>query len=333
MSPEVSILLPVGPVVEHLDEAITSLERQTLTDFEVCLVLDGVDTSSAVRVRARVAADARFRVLENDGRGLVDALRTASCAARARLFARFDADDVAHPERLARQVEFLERNWDIAVCATRWHVLSDGDPGGGYERYRAWQESLRDPQAIARERFFESPIAHPTVCMQRDVFETLGGYRERGWPEDYDLWLRALELGPCIAILEEDLHGWRDHPERHSRTHSRYARDAFLRCKAHFLVRLPLPIEGVWIWGAGPIGTRLGRFLRAEGQAIEGFIDIDPRKIGSTRGGLPIVSAEHGLALSPSLILAAVGGEGSRLLRRTLERNGLVAGTDFLTVA
>lgn len=329
----ISVLIPIHGSGPHLRVALDSVEAQRETDIEILIVDDDCAYAVLEELERRARRDSRYRLIESPRRGLIHALNAGLDAAQGTLLARFDADDWMHPDRLRLQRAYLDAHPEIALVATQFHLL-DAQPGGGYERYRDWQNALVTPQQIELARFIESPIAHPTICMRTRALRKLDGYRDCNWPEDYDLWLRLIDAGAGLAKLPEDLHGWRDHPSRTSRLHPRYQPEAFRRLKAHFLKIGPLRTHArAWIWGAGPIGTRLYRALGDEGARIAGFIDIDPKKIGSTRGGLRIHSPEI-LAKEPdAFLLAAVGGAGSAVLRARLLEWGLVEGRNFLSVA
>ena len=115
-----------------------------------------------------------------------------------------------------------------------------------------------------------------------------------GWPEDYDLWLRLLESGVRFQKVPEVLLHWRDQPQRTSRVDPAYRPESFLDCKVAHLVKGPLrDISRVSVWGAGHWGGRLGKRLMGAGYKVAFFVDINPRKIGGTRHGAPIVAAEN----------------------------------------
>jgi len=167
----------------------------------------------------------------------------------------------------------------------------------------------------------------------------VGRYQEHDWPEDYDLWLRMYLTGMTFAKLPEVLVGWRESAGRLTRADSRYSLENFLRTKAHYLALGPLKgRDGVVIWGAGMMGRRISKHLLREGTALDSFVDIDPRKIGRTRRGRPIISPEELPArlseFESPIVLAAVGARGARqLIRERLEAFGLVEGKDWLGVA
>ena len=136
-------------------------------------------------------------------------------------------------------------------------------------------------------------MANPSVMVRSTWFEKMGGYQENGWPEDYDLWLRMYLAGAVFAKVPEVLLSWRDHPDRITRTDSRYSVTNFLRAKAHYLARGPLlDRDAVIIWGAGMMGRRLGKQLENQAVTLAAFVDIDPKKIGRTRRGKPIIPPE-----------------------------------------
>ena len=93
---------------------------------------------------------------------------------------------------------------------------------GGALRYERWLNSLATPQAIERDLFVECPLAHPTFFLRADAVATAGGYRDRGWPEDYDLLLRLWRAGGRLGTVPEVLLHWRERAGRLSRTHPSY---------------------------------------------------------------------------------------------------------------
>jgi cellulose synthase/poly-beta-1,6-N-acetylglucosamine synthase-like glycosyltransferase len=167
----------------------------------------------------------------------------------------------------------------------------------------------------------------------------IGGYQEHYWPEDYDLWLRLYLAKARFAKVPEVLLYWRESPERLTRTDARYSVKNFLRAKAHYLMLGPLADrEAVIIWGAGQMGRRLSKHLLLEGAPIVAFIDIDPKKIGRTRKGRPILAPEQlkgelGKYARP-VVLAAVRSRGARsLIRERLAGMGLREAIDWWAVA
>ena len=104
-------------------------------------------------------------------------------------------------------------------------------------RYATWLNALCTPDAIRDALFVESPIAHPTAVITRAALDGVGGYRDTGGPEDYDLWLRLLLAGHRAAKVPEVLLSWRDSPRRLSRVDPRYHRRRFFATKVEHFAR------------------------------------------------------------------------------------------------
>ncbi len=335
--PAVSVLLPVRNAAPHLAGCLQSLSGQSLRDFEVVAVDDGSQDGSGEILEQWAAGDDRFRVFREPACGLIASLNLGLAACRAPLVARMDADDVSHPKRLQLQFERLESCPEIGVVSCLVRHYPHGGVGEGFKIYEAWLNSLLDHEAMARERFIESPLAHPSVMVRMELLLQAGGYRDRDWPEDYDLWLRLFGAGARFEKIPKPLFFWREHPRRLSRIHSRYTTDAFLRCKAHYLLDGPLAgADRVVVWGAGRTGRRISRYLMAGGAPVEVFVDIDPRKIGGIARGRPVVPAEDLPALleGRTVVIAAVASRGARSeIRQRLREFGLVEGGNFWCVA
>ena len=337
--PRVSILLPVRDAAATLEAAMASLAAQTYADFEIVAVDDGSADGSRALLGAWADRDGRVRVLESGGAGLVPALRAAAAAAGGEFLARMDADDVAAPTRLERQLALLESRPAVAACGTGVRYFPPAHVRGGARRYARWLNALHEPAELVRDIFVECPIAHPTLMVRRAAFAAVGGYRDPGWPEDYDLVLRLWAAGHGLANVPAVLHDWRERPGRLSRTDPRYALDAFRRCKVHWLRRtLLVGARPAVVWGAGPVGKRLALALREAGARVAGFVELDPRKIGQEIHGAPVVAMAELprlLARLPeALVLGAVGSPAGRAaVRVEAARLGLVEGRDFVAAA
>ncbi len=334
--PRLSVLLPVRNAGPVLNECLASLEGQSLDDFEVVAVDDGSSDGSRDRLVALAARDPRFRVLAGPARGLVAALNLAAGSATGKLLARMDADDVAHPDRLALQAQFLDAHPETAILGCRVRLIGAPVTGNqGMRGYLAWQNQLLDHQAMARDRFVESPLTHPSVMMRAEALAALGGYRAFDGPEDYDLWLRAFEAGLGFAKLPQELLDWRDSERRLTRCDSRYAQERFRALKIETLGRCHLRGNRlVVVWGAGPIGKGWARALKAAGHSVAAFVEVDRRKIGQRIDGAPVLSLPQVSSLSGCLHLGAVGQPGARSrIREVAAGLGLVDGVDLLAVA
>jgi glycosyltransferase involved in cell wall biosynthesis len=296
-----------------LPACLESLRAQTFPDFEVLAVDDGSRDASRALLEAAARADPRLRVLETGGRGLVAALAAAAAAARGDLLARMDADDAAHPDRLRLQARRLDDDPGVDVLGCLVELVDGGDfQNQGMRAYVEWSNTLVGHDAIAGDILVESPLAHPSVMMRAGVYRGLGGYRAFDGPEDYDLWLRAWRTGRRFAKVPEVLLRWRDGPTRLSRTDPRYAAERFFDLKLHALLDATEAGDAFVVWGGGPIGKGWARALLARGRVVRAFVDVDPRRIGRTIHGAPVLASAEAARHRGAIHLAAVGSADAR---------------------
>lgn len=337
--PAISVVMPCYNSAETLSESLNSLVQQTLADFEVILIDDGSTDSTGEILEQWAHRDHRFRVLHQSHQGIIPALNKGLEACQASYVARMDADDCCHPERLERQVAYLKSRPGVDVVACLVTAYPEGQVRAGFSIYIEWLNSLVRDADIRREIFVESPLVHPSVAFRLESVKQAGSYQEYGWPEDYDLWLRLYLAGARFGKVPEVLLKWREHPDRLTRTDGRYSLENFIRAKAHYLILGPLKgRDAVILWGAGMMGRRLSKHLARKGAPLVAFVDIDSKKIGSTRRGLPVIPPED-LPLwwrryANPAVLSAVGARGARrLIREQLNRFGLREGQEWWAVA
>jgi len=321
--------------VDFVSDAIGSLRAQSFSAFEILAVDDGSTDGSGDLLRALAREDSRLRVLSQEPKGIVAALELARRRARGRYLARMDADDIAHPDRFSSQLDLMASDFRIVAAGTGVSYFPRDQVKDGSLRYEAWINSLTSHDSIVRDLFVECPIPHPTLLLRADVLALIGGYREVGWPEDYDLLLRLWEVGGRFGKVPESLLQWREGPDRLSRTDPVYSEDSFRRCKVHFLLRSHLEGgRGVVIWGAGPVGKAFAREFQAQGGTLRAFVDRAPNKLGQEIHGVPVVAPADAGQFEGDFHLAAVAQPGGREeIREDLRGLGLTEKSDFLAVA
>lgn len=333
--PTLSVLLPVRDALDSLDEAVTSILVQDIPSMEVLAVDDGSRDGSGELLRRIAGEDPRVKVFSQGPRGIVSALELARSKAKGRYLARMDADDIALPGRLKAQVALMESDPRVVASGTGVEYFPRGRVKEGALRYEKWINSLTSHEAMVRDLFVECPLAHPTLMMRADALDLVGGYRDRGWPEDYDLVLRLWEAGGRFGKVPEVLLRWREGEDRLSRTHPAYAEEAFRRCKVHFLLQTHLAEDrGVVIWGAGPVGKAFARELKGQGGRLRAFVDLSPRKEGQEVHGVRVFHPKEARRFPSEFHLAAVAQPGARAeIRRALQALGKVEIRDFVAVA
>jgi len=330
-SPLISVLLPVRNGGDYLSAAVASILDQSESDLELLLI---DDHSSDRAIENLEFGDTRLRVLQNKGQGIVNALNTGLQQARGEFAARMDDDDISLPHRFRAQLDYLLENPDVAIVGGKVEIFSAAGIAGGFRRYQDWINGLTERPDIHREIFIECPLPHPTVFMPRSTLLTLQGYRDRAWAEDYDLLLRADAAGLGMGKPDSVLLHWRDHPDRLSRTESRYANEQFLEAKAHFLSKTRIQGRDVLIWGAGPTGRTLHDALIRQGANILAFLEVHPRRIGGLKRDQPVLHFERVSEYPDALVLVAVGVPSARdEIRSYLLDVGMVEGESFVFVA
>jgi hypothetical protein len=221
---------------------------------------------------------------------------------------------------------------DISGCCVE--IFSDAGIRGGLERYQDWLNSVCEPEQVRNQVFIESPLPNPTLMFRRAALQRLGGYRNNGWPEDYDLLLRADAAGMSMGKPAPVLLRWREHETRLTHTDSLYDRQNFMQAKSHFLACSRLQNRSVIIWGAGPSGRLMYDLLSAEGATLKGFLEVHPRRIGGYKRGLPVWPIDKVKDLGSSMLLVAVGAAGARAeIEAYLHEHNKIAGQDYLFVA
>jgi glycosyltransferase involved in cell wall biosynthesis len=188
--PRVSVIMPVYNSEKYLCEAVESILAQTLRDLEIIAIDDGSTDSSLSILKRYHQQDKRTVILTHSkNQGIVSALNRGLKMGRGKYIARMDADDISLPERLEKQVEFLESHPQVGILGTDALFM---DTQG---REIARMVKARDDLSIRWMSLFSTPFFHPTVMIRRSVLieynlNYLPGVQSA---EDYDLWLRLLE--------------------------------------------------------------------------------------------------------------------------------------------
>ncbi|MBW8769597.1 MAG: glycosyltransferase [Gemmatimonadetes bacterium] len=230
-APRVSVVMAVHDGERYIGAAVDSILGQQLGDLELIVVDDGSTDRSAEIVRAR--DDRRVRLITNERNlGLAPSLNVGLAAARGELVARLDADDVALPQRLARQVAFMDANPRVALLGS-WYreMAADGTPG-------ALVKLPTEHWELRWHMCLYSPFAHSAVLWRRTlVAERVGAYDERlAYSMDFDLWRRIAERLEVANVPESLLH-LRAHERSMTATYGERAREG-LRMQAAYAARL-----------------------------------------------------------------------------------------------
>lgn len=201
--PKVSVIMSVYNGERYLPEAIDSIINQTFKDFEFIIINDG----STDRTKEIVESydDERIMLIEQANMGLTKSLNRGLRLANSEYIARMDADDISHPERLYKQVSFLEQNKDVGLIGTDLLVINEN----GKLLYNI--KLPPDSPTIKQNMLKCNQFGHGAVMLRKECIDRIGFYREEVGPvEDYDLWLRISDEYD-VANICEPLYQWRFH--------------------------------------------------------------------------------------------------------------------------
>lgn len=328
---KVSVLLPFYNAEKTLALAIESLIGQTLASFQLVLVNNASTDQSNAIAQSFAAQDTRIRVVEERQPGIVFALNTGLKYCNTAYIARMDADDIALPQRLEKQLAWLEAHPSVDLVSSLVAHQSVLPNAQGYQKYVDWINTLITPEDIYLHQFVESPLAHPSVFFRTAALQRWGHYRQGSFPEDYELWLRWLSQGAQMAKIPEELLIWNDAPTRLSRTDARYSPKEFYQTKAQYLAQWLQKhnrcYPEVWIWGAGKLSRKRARMLEQHNIQIKGYFDV------STHQRLSVPCLHFSKIPGPNelFIVSYVGNWGAReQIAQYLKKLGYRAGTHYI---
>jgi len=276
MTPRVTVLMPVYNGEKHLVAAIQSILGQTFRDFELLIIDDGSTDQSLARIAG--FDDARIRLYRHEhNRGLVASLNTGLRLARGEYVARMDCDDVSFPERLARQVAFMDSHPQTGLCGT-W-----------FERHRngtvEWARPATEDGEIRFWLLFKTTFLHSSVMLRHRLFLEHGLQYTNRYPhaEDYALWTQASSLMQ-LANIPEFLVAYRYHPDNTSSRHHQLQQTSAERVTADYLHRLDTDLQAddirlhtdlVRFRTRGDVGTmqRIGAWLERLAALVETRFD------------------------------------------------------------
>ena len=204
----IDVLVPVFNAMATVESALRSILEQTVRDLRLVVVDDGSTDDTPAILDGLARRDPRVHVLRTPNRGIVAALNTGLAETRAPFIARHDADDIAFPERLERQLAFLDAHPDVvAVGCNVFHTDVDGARTGTTTRFRP--VATGDPDYVPA---LEPYLIHPFLLVRRAALVACGGYRHSFHSEDADLYWRLCRQGG-LANLPDFLGEYRLHAQ------------------------------------------------------------------------------------------------------------------------
>jgi hypothetical protein len=186
---KITVLVPAYNAAKYIGEAIRSVLGQTYGRFELLIVNDGSTDNLEEVVNS--FKDPRIRLLSQENKGVSAALNKGLAAAHGQYIARFDADDICYPERLAVQLAFLEANPDHVLVGSDVDYITEE----GAFIYRHHCFAYKDHE-IQDKLYFYCPFIHSSVMYRKAAVLEAGGYDPLAHSfEDYLLWVHLLKKG------------------------------------------------------------------------------------------------------------------------------------------
>ena len=201
---KISVLMPVyNTKEEYLRTSIESILSQTFTDFEFIIVNDG-STNNAEEVILSYK-DSRIKYVKQENQGIVGALNNGWSKASGKYIARMDSDDIAYPERFAKQIKFLEENPEYSLVGSWAKIIPSNNV-------------IKLPQDIkVMDLLADCMFIHPSIMFRKADFEKFNLQYETGfeYAEDYCLYANAVKHLK-MTNLQEVLLDYRVYPENSS---------------------------------------------------------------------------------------------------------------------
>jgi glycosyltransferase involved in cell wall biosynthesis len=212
---KISVVMSVYNAELYIAQAIESILAQTYDNFEFIIIDDGSQDDSLKLIESY--KDRRIKFKSRANKGMPASLNEAIGLANGKYIARQDADDISLPERLEKQVTFLENNPEIGLLGTNIEVVDENNKKA--DKKRANVDLLTSPDDLKLAEVFSNQFAHGSVMVKKETLDAAGLYDLKvPISEDYDLWTR-ISRTTGIANLKEPLYKWRLHTENISTSH------------------------------------------------------------------------------------------------------------------
>jgi len=257
--PLVSVLMPVlKPDPVFFAQAVRGLLAQTCGAWELVIVEDPSGQSAAEMLRE--VSDPRIRYHANPRRtSLIEQRNRTLALARAETVAMADADDVSMPDRLEKQLRYLNQHPQVGVLGSQLEIIDGQGRILGYRSYPLGHEAIL--RALPRY----NAIAQPAVMARKQVILDAGAYLYGDYPaEDYELWSRLIQRGARFANHPEVLVRYRLHPAGHKgeKLHAILrgtleVKQRYWRGEMDLPARLRMHLERVLLWLPAPLVLRL----------------------------------------------------------------------------
>jgi len=277
----VSIIIPFKNPLPYFEDCLKSIVNQSYKNLQIILVNDhSTDDSEKLAFKYSIE-DSRIELVNNIGKGIVDALNTGSKIARGKYISRMDADDIMTRNKVKVLRSLLEKKKTKHIAVGNVKYFASKKPmGNGYLKYAKWLNELTYNEKNFKEIYKECTIPSSSWMMLRSDFENIKGFKKLDYPEDYDFLFRVYYNQIKLTTTKEIIHLWRDHPMRTSRNSKDYLFENFISLKIKYLVKNELKTKDeLVLWGSGKKGKLVAKKL-IENNCSFSWISNNQKKIG-----------------------------------------------------
>ena len=212
LEPLVSVIIPCYNAEKYIEKSVRSILNQTYCNIEVLIADDASEDSSVDIIEMLKKEDSRIRLIKHQtNKKIVYTLNELIDIATGEYIARMDADDISLPERIEKQIRFMESHKNYAACGTNILEIDINDNVIGGENYAASEQ-----ETSFAVRFF-NPVCHPSVLFKADICKRNHYDEKYVYAEDYELWCRLiLEKRYKIGNIQEYLFMYRKVQRKHA---------------------------------------------------------------------------------------------------------------------
>lgn len=236
-TPLISVIIPCYNAEKFVEQAVRSIMEQTYQNLEIICINDCSKDSTAEILQKLSKEDNRIFYIENETNlKLPKTLNKGISLAKGEYIARMDADDIALPEKLEKQIKYLLSNNEIDILGSNSQHI---DEHGNLKTYRTYMPLTHTK--IVQQMAFKCSLIHPSIIAKKSFFSDLNGFNENlSYAEDYELWINAIINGKKMGNLSEVLLYYRVHNNQmtsnkfndsHAKIIQKFLFTAFLKTK------------------------------------------------------------------------------------------------------
>jgi len=328
--PLISILTPFKNTAEFLPECLQSICDQTYQNWELIIVDDHSTDDSLTVVAQYAAKNSRIKVIQNEGSGIIEAMRTAFTHSSGEFITRMDSDDIMTPNKLEVLGKLLLVRGKGHVAIGHVKYFSENGIGEGYDRYGKWLNKLTSKGDNFSEIYKECVVPSPNFMVFRDDLINCGDFQPDTYPEDYDLTFRFYKYGLKCIPCDQLTHYWRDYSTRTSRTHEHYNNNFFLEIKINYFLELEYDkARPLAVWGAGAKGKTIAQHL-VEKHIPFYWICDNPKKIGHVIYGQQLLNFDYLAQLENPQSIVTVANESAQVqIKKYMDEKGMRSMKDY----